>query len=125
FPHNQSTRGTFDYEKLSVPPVIDRNGVAICEKKCVRKHHSGELFVAELAIELAPLETISASAGGIDYGDQPRLLAGKRTDNLRAAVGRFAEAVLGNNADYGIDDYLQRWLSGVSSAPEGTAKLKR
>ncbi|HZM98076.1 MAG TPA: LodA/GoxA family CTQ-dependent oxidase [Pyrinomonadaceae bacterium] len=125
FPHNQSTRGTFDYEKLSVPPVIDRDGVARCEKKCVRKHHSGELFVDELAIELAPLESISASAGGIDYGDQPRLLTGNRTDDLRAAVAKFAEGVLGKNAEYGIDDYLQRWLPGVTSAPEGTAKLKR
>jgi len=125
YPHNYSTRGTFDYEKLSVPPVIDRNGVAICEKKCVRKHHSGDLFVDELAIELAPLETISASAGGIDYGAEPRLLTGKRTDNLRAAVAKFAEGVLGTNADFGIDDYLQRWLSAASSAPEGAAKLKR
>jgi hypothetical protein len=123
FPHNQSTRGSFDYEKLGCPPVIDREAVAICEKRCVRKHHSGDLFVDELAVELAPLEGISASAGGIDYGAQPRLLTEKRTDRLRAVIAKFAEGRLGPAADVSIDDYLEQWLSASKSSTEETDKL--
>src|SRR4030095_5681346 len=123
FPHNQSTRGSFDYEKLGCPPVIDREAVAICEKRCVRKHHSGDLFVDELAVELAPLEGISASAGGIDYGAQPRLLTEKRTDRLRVVIAKFAEGRLGPAADVSIDDYLEQWLSASKSSTEETDKL--
>ena len=57
YPHNQSTRGTFDYEKLGCPPVIDRRAVEACEEKCIRDHQSGDLFVEELAAELVSLET--------------------------------------------------------------------
>src|SRR5258706_3235714 len=45
YPHNQSTRGSFNPETLGQPPVIDRRAVASCERKCIADHHSGRLFV--------------------------------------------------------------------------------
>jgi hypothetical protein len=125
FPHNQSTRGSFDYEKLSCPPVIDREAVANCEKRCVKKHHSGNLFVDELATELAPLESSPASVGGISDGSQSRLLTEKRTGDLRAAFAKFAEGLMGKDPDVAPDDYLQQWLAVSNANDEAIEKLKR
>ena len=57
YPHNQSTRGTFDPFKLGVPPQVDWHAVArgVRAAAC-GGHHSGELFVEALAPALAVLE---------------------------------------------------------------------
>ncbi len=60
FPHNQSPRGSFDPYKMSVPPMVDKDALAACDKDCLAKHHSGELFVDELAPAVTVLEKQSA-----------------------------------------------------------------
>ena len=124
YPHNQSTRGSFDYEKLGLPPVSDRNAVAECEKKCIKDHHSGELFVEELRTELIPLETSLAGSASSSAGAQPRLLTEKRADRLRDAVAKFARNTIGKTADKEVDDYVKHWQSASESAPEPKEKLK-
>lgn len=125
YPHNYSTRGSFDFDKLGTPPSIDRPGLVACEKKCLKDHHSGDLFVEELAAELAPLETSmsSASAGGEVTGRQ--LLTDKRAGKLREVVASFARKVVGKTLDKNVDDYLERWLASSETAAEEKEKLKR
>lgn len=125
YPHNQSTRGSFDYEKLSLPPVIDKEELAECEKKCIEAHHSGDLFVEELKAELIPLETTVAGAATGAANAQPRLLTEKRSGKLRDAVARFARNMLGKSADKQTDNYLQQWQSASESAADAKEKLKR
>ncbi len=125
YPHNQSTRGSFDYEKLGCPPVIDRWAVAECEKKCVSAHHSGELFVEELATELAQWELTITGVAGRATNAQPGLLTEKRTGKLRDAIANFARKAFGKNADKDADDYLQRLQTASTSEPEAKEKLKR
>src|SRR6185369_2029940 len=124
FPHNQSTRGTFDYLRLGTPPVLDREAVAICDRKCVLKHHSGDLFVDELAVELAPLETVPAAVGGIREIGQPRLLTEDRTKRLRAAVAKYAQELLGKKPSDNADDYLEQWQTASTANADATEKLK-
>src|SRR5207237_496542 len=124
YPHNQSTRGSFDYEKLSLPPVIDKEAVAECEKKCVEAHHSGDLFVEELTAELFPLETTVAGAASVAPNAQPSFLTEKRAGKLRDAVAKFARHTIGNSADKKTDDYLEQWQSLSESAGEAKEKLK-
>jgi len=125
FPHNQSTRGTFDYERLGSPPVIDRETSQTCEKKCVEKHHSGHLFVDELVVELAHLETVPASAGGIRSPGQPRLLTEERSETLRVVIAKFAHDLVGEEPSTDADVYLQQWQTASTSSAEATEKLKR
>jgi hypothetical protein len=125
YPHNQSTRGSFDYEKLGCPPVIDRRVVAECEKKCVSAHHSGELFVEELATELAQWELTITGTAGRATNAQPGLLTEKGAGKLRDAVANFARKAFGKNADKDADDYLQRLQTASTSEPEAKEKLKR
>jgi hypothetical protein len=124
FPHNQSTRGSFDYEKLGSPPVIDKHAVEVCEKKCLKDHHSGDLFVEELASELAPLETSVRNASAKVRGSKRHLLTEKRTDKLRDVIGNFARHLVGRSPGDDTDEYLERWLAASESAPDQKEKLK-
>jgi hypothetical protein len=126
FPHNQSTRGTFDYDKLGEPPVIDRHALALCEKRCLEHHHSGDLFVEELSAELAPLETTLRSSPVGSGSEERILLTNKRAGKLREALAGFARKLVGKSSDNGsTEDYLEHWLSASESAAEEKEKLKR
>ncbi len=123
FPHNQSTRGTFDYNKLSIPPVVDRDALERCEAKCVHDHHSGELFVAELAAELAPMEaSISGDGKGSAFSGR-RLLTDRRAEKLRKAVAGFAKG-LTKSSDKQAVDYLPNWLAASDEAADAKEDLK-
>jgi hypothetical protein len=124
FPHNQSTRGSFDYEKLGSPPVVDKHAVEACEKRCLRDHHSGDLFVEELVSELAPLETTVRNASPMALKSKRHLLTENRTEKLRDVVGSFARDLVGENPGDDPDDYLERWLAASESASEQKEKLK-
>jgi hypothetical protein len=128
FPHNQSARGNFDPEKLGQPPVVDRQALLVGERRCLRRHHRGELFLDTLA---PALEMLGREARGADAPRATRLLAAlappaapasaslsSSSDNLpigslaialRTAVAAFAERVIG--VDPGDDGaaYLARW----------------
>ena len=120
FPHNQSTRGTFDYEKLSCPPVVDRKAVAECVKECIEEHYSGELFVEELSAELASLEP-SITAG---MKAQRPLLNEKRSGKLLKALRDYAHKLIERNTAEDVDEYLDQWLSSSESAPDAKEELK-
>src|SRR5437763_1108457 len=112
FPHNQSTRGTFDDEKLGSPPAIDRQALAACEEKCIKNHHSGDLFVEELATELAPLETTVRSASAGAGLNERLLLTDKRAGKLREALASFAGKLVRKTSEKtGAEHYLERWAS--------------
>ena len=125
YPHNQSTRGSFDPDKLGHPPVIDRQAVAACEKKCVRDHHSGHLFVETLGAALAPIETnvrrARAGAGA------RRLMSRDVAGELRDALAGFTHELMGDNPGHDFDDYLARWLAATEaeSSTQAKEKLKR
>ncbi len=122
FPHNQSTRGTFDYKKLGTPPTVNREGVTACEKKCAQSHHSGDLFIEELAAALTPLEASFAAAG--DVAAETRFLNEKRGRQLHKAVADFSRNLVGKSADKPADEYLETWLPAAESAADAKEKLK-
>jgi hypothetical protein len=121
FPHNQSTRGTFDPEKLGQPPVIHRDAVARCEKKCLESHHSGELFVEELEAAIAPLEADARRIRAGAETSHPRFLHEDRKRELREILARFASS-LRVNPGHDFDDYVQGWVDVSETPPAAEAK---
>jgi hypothetical protein len=123
YPHNQSTRGSFDFEKLGHPPVIDRYAVAACEKKCIKEHHSGHLFIETLAAALAPIETTRVTAKATEQRLMSKSLAGE----LREALASFSHELIGDKPGNDLDDYLVDWVAALESesSTEAKEKLKR
>lgn len=122
YPHNQSTRGTFDYEKLGTPPFIDREGVEACEKKCVEAHHSGDLFIEELAAALRPLE--ESFAADRKTSAQGSFLDENRAGELHKAVARFSRKLV-KTAEPPVDKFLETWVAASGDVTDAKEKLKR
>jgi hypothetical protein len=127
YPHNQSTRGSFDPIKLGQPPWIDKQALAECEKRCIKNHHSGEMFVEALATDIGPLETTASKATAGSAAKKQRLLHDKRARTLRDAVANFARELIGKNPGDDADDYTEKWMAAIESdsSTEAKEKLKR
>jgi hypothetical protein len=82
YPHNQSARGNFDPFKLGVPPRLDPEALARCEKACLVRHQSGRLFV----------ETLHPALELLDRQGEIRLLRRAATDAANAANAAHAAA---------------------------------
>jgi hypothetical protein len=105
FPHNQSTRGTFDPDKLGVPPEIYWKGVDEAEARAVADLRSGELFVRTLAPVLDVLEKQALAElrqaidtdGGADgerlYAELAGALTRDASEALKAAVAAYVAAL--------------------------------
>ena len=100
FPHNQSTRGTFDPDKLGMPPVINWNGVRETEARFVEALRSGELFMEMLRPTLGVIEKqaeveLAGLGGGADAvrAQIAGLLTGPAAEALRASVAAYVASL--------------------------------
>jgi hypothetical protein len=114
YPHNQSTRGSFDPEKLGCPPIIDWHAVAACEKKCIKDHHSGRLFLDELSRALLSLEK-RARLGHSGPPGERRLITRGRGNHLQEALASFSRAAHGDEAGDDFDHYIEEWQTASQS----------
>lgn len=115
YPHNQSRRGNFDPYRLSVPPRVNRRAVEACERTCLDRHRSGELFVESLSAALAPLEMRADGQAG-------ELLTTELMDGIQPALNRFARALHGDEPVTDFAAYLAAWRSGRAKPEYVTAK---
>jgi hypothetical protein len=109
FPHNQSTRGTFDPDKLGLPPVIDWQAVAAGEAQCMQDHHTGRLFVDTLAPALLTLETPATRRRDGDVPAVQCLLADHPANDLQEALAHFARTVHGDAPGNDFAHYRTQW----------------
>ncbi|MGH7342698.1 MAG: LodA/GoxA family CTQ-dependent oxidase, partial [Candidatus Rokuibacteriota bacterium] len=126
YPHNQSPRGNFDPYKLSVPPQVDRHAVEACERQCLARHESGELFMESLLPVLAPAETRAESQ---KTASAHELLDREIGEAIRAALATFARAARGGDANdvTDFDEYLRDWRTSSTKPgyPEAKQELAR
>ncbi|HEX2203779.1 MAG TPA: LodA/GoxA family CTQ-dependent oxidase, partial [Longimicrobium sp.] len=100
FPHNQSTRGTFDPQVLGVPPVVHGDRVREEEARAVERLLSGQLFMETLdpALELlrrqasAELAALGEAGAGAE-AELSALLSGGLADALRESVAAYLAAL--------------------------------
>lgn len=126
YPHNQSTRGSFDPEKLGLPPVTDWEAVKKCEQQCVEDHQSGKLFLDALRAALLPLEKsagrpqVSANANQPAVLDQ--VLGHTSAKELQDRLTDFTHKMLGKTSGEAVDDYLPRWRAASDATSNAPAK---
>jgi hypothetical protein len=126
YPHNYSTRGTFDPYKLSIPPEIYWPGVRACEARCLRRHHSGEMFAETLAptyvvLEKAIAREMRGQGRSLDDG---MILSDAMANDISSALASFANAVMGDDPGSDYNAYLERWRGSSESPSYTEAKAK-
>jgi len=126
YPHNQSKRGNFDPTKLGLPPRVDRAALKRCEAECLRRQHSGALFVETLdpVFELAEKkETVRLrAAGGRELETRDRF--GQLTESVRKALEDYAHALVGDDPGEDPKRYLDAWRK-TQGSPEAKETLEK
>jgi hypothetical protein len=126
FPHDQSTRGTFDPYKLGVPPTVDWDAVSRCAMGCMRRHHSGELFVETLNPALLVLEKPAQNVLRKVPAHKGRALSAAPADDfstaIQKAISTFAKAAYGDEPGDDYTAYLTRWRNGSGKPEHQVAK---
>jgi hypothetical protein len=121
YPHNQSPRGNLDPDQLGTPPRIDAEARAACDRACIAKHESGELFAESLAPELellrrrssdGPDGSVEGLAGSLDAA----------IDALGQALASFVDRVRTEDAPADVPAYLRTWREGVSGPASAEAR---
>ncbi len=130
FPHNQSPRGSFDPYKMSVPPMVDKDALAECEKDCLAKHHSGELFADVMAPAVTVLEKQSEGKrlrAGLLLAAAQGELSQPFHKAVRKALREFAHRILGKDPGTDFRAYLRNWRAAAESAdyPKAKEELSR
>ena len=94
YPHNQSPRGNFDPDKLSVPPFVNDGALERARAEAIKKYQSGALFVEALEPTLALSDeqlkaksalTVSLFLQTLDEQDI--------RERLRKAVSEFVKSI--------------------------------
>ncbi len=128
YPHNQSPRGNFDPDKLSVPPVVDRARVQACERDVIAKNQSGQLFIETLGPALAVLEQRAQAklSRALDDEDGPSsesvspdmsgVFTDDVTDALRVALEQFATTVYGADPGQDFRSYTRAWRQATETS---------
>ncbi len=126
YPHNQSTRGTFDPFKLGVPPKVDWDAVARGVTACMRRNHSGELLVEAIAPALAVLEkpakNVRFARAAVAAKAVP--LSERLAGALGSALRAYTQAVFGDSPGNDYAAYLARWRDGAQTPEAAQARSK-
>jgi hypothetical protein len=116
--HNQTARGNFDPEKLSIPPRVNRLAFDKAQKRAVAENQSGELFLDALEPTLILLDEQSVNRRHPVRKNMLAALGGedKIRKELADALKAFADEV---NAEPTLDDpdaYVVRWQKTYEKA---------
>lgn len=122
FPHDQSTRGTFDPNKLGTPPKVDWDGVAKCVANCMKRHHSGELFMDALTPSLLVLEKPARNVFRAKAMTDEEGPFEDAAGDLLNALASFTNAVYGDDPGDDYAAYLKRWRDGTEAPDYKKAK---
>ncbi len=122
YPHNQTGRGNFDPDKLSIPPQVNQAAYTRASQHAVEANNSGQLFFEALDSEMLLLDRQAANSRRVHR--PVRLLSSVSTlserGELEAALRAFAEVASGGISDTKPGEYLARWkqLYADSQEPE-------
>ncbi|MGH9565206.1 MAG: LodA/GoxA family CTQ-dependent oxidase, partial [Candidatus Angelobacter sp.] len=125
YPHNQTARGNFDPDKLSIPPFVNHTAWQKYTRRAAEDNQSGELFVDVLEPTLMLLDDQARTSQRVRR--EPRLLAsyqdgdGRQNvrDRLRRGVGEFAATVNPDPDTADPDAYLAQWKENYAQAKRG------
>lgn len=133
-PHNQTSRGTFDPDRLGTPPRVEWDKVRECLRECLRPEAIADMVVEPIAGVLERLARESAAGGGTDVTEVKGMAAEAETlsapllEGLRAAVVEFAaatqpEAETAESADPALLAKGYQAAEGSAGQAEAMAKL--
>ncbi|MER8753116.1 LodA/GoxA family CTQ-dependent oxidase [Mesorhizobium sp. M1050] len=108
FPHNQSSRGTFDPYRLCIPPRVAPRALAQKEGRARDDHVGGRLLEAAVEPSLMLLDATHAPGAAKDA------VVGEAGASLKAAAAAFTAAVCRPGEGEAARAYAARWQAAFA-----------
>ena len=125
YPHNQTNRGNFDPEKLSIPPMLNQGAYKRASQAAAEANQSGSLFFEALDAGLLLLDQQAANSNRKTA--PTRLLRsasdGSAREQVLRALQAFAAQASGGVPVKDVETYLAHWklIYAASQEPESKA----
>jgi hypothetical protein len=120
YPHNQTSRGNFDPDKLSIPPQVNATAYARASQHAVQANNSSQLFFEALDSELLLLDRQAENSRRVHR--QVKLFRAAGTLSARAeleqALRNFAAVASGGVPDTDPAQYLAHWKQAYADSQE-------
>lgn len=134
YPHNQSKRGSFDPEKLSIPPILNKPALQKNLEKATEKNRTGDLFLEAMEPTLAVLDERLKNRleENLSNGLVSALYDGSMREKLRKVIATFDGSIetLAKKI-YDKDgltndpaEYLRRWQNIYDLSQNSSADVK-
>ena len=134
FPHNQTSRGNFDPNILSLPPFVVPAAEQSHQRASVQKNHSGELLIEALDPALMTVEDKLQQRKGTESGTLSVVAElihhSKARTELQAAAADFAHSMIPQTEGNDLQPaaYLRTWIEtyerGQSAPPDDPVRKR-
>jgi len=120
YPHNQSQRGNFDLDKLSIPPKVNEKAYKRASEQAVQANNSGELFFEALDSNLLLLDQQAATSRRIHQRVQLFNAASTLStrEKLRESLRGFAAVASGGVPEIDPNQYFAHWQWAYAESQE-------
>jgi len=120
YPHNQTNRGNFDPERLSIPPVLNQAAYDRASKAAAEANQNGSLFLEALDSGLLLMDQQAANT---NRRTAPvRFLKATQDASARQellkALQEFAVQAAGGTSPDDVDAYLAHWKLTYAASQE-------
>ncbi len=123
YPHNQSPRGNFDPDRLSIPPKLNEKAYTRASESAVLANNSSALFFEAMDAGLELMDQQAVNARRVQGGF--RLMGAvaqvSSREELEAALRHFAEVASGGIPPDETDRYLAHWKLLYAQSQEAEA----
>jgi hypothetical protein len=111
YPHNQSPRGNFDPDRLSIPPRLNEKAYTRASESAVEANNSGALFFEAMDAGMDLMDQQAVNAHKVRGGIRLMGAVAKASSRaeLEAALQHFAEVASGKIPATEVDSYLAHW----------------
>ena len=120
YPHNQTSRGNFDPDKLSIAPQVNAVAYARASQQAVEANNSGVLFFEALDSALVLLDQQAANSKRAHYPVRLAAAVEKLSarEELVQALRNFAAVASAGVAATDAHQYLAQWKQGYAASQE-------
>ncbi|ADV83308.1 LodA/GoxA family CTQ-dependent oxidase [Terriglobus saanensis] len=111
YPHNQSPRGNFDPDKLSIPPKLNEKSYVRASQSAVEANNSGALFfeAMDAGLDLMDQQAVNSRKEREGFRLMAVVKKASSREELLAALQHFAEVTCGSIPPTEVDPYLAHW----------------
>ena len=120
YPHNQTSRGNFDPDRLALPPQVNQAAYIRASQQAAEANNNSQLFMEALDSALLLLDQKATNSPRVHHALKLASIAPTLSSRseLEAALRNFAGVASGGITPADVDPYLAHWKQAYAASQE-------